>query len=184
MIALFGLPLPPSVNKAYVNRVTRKSSSNNSKLAFAISRRKSDEMTMFYAEVLRYRNQNIKAMQEITGTLQQWIDEGFVLAVDLTFAVFEPDMITKGKQVGRGDQKHWVGANVPHGTDSNNYIKAAIDGLTKLTDIDDKFILNGTWQKVTCESKDLECTIIVVRPTKIQNLNQIKTHIKNTLGKC
>ncbi len=62
--------------------------------------------------------------------------------------------------------------------DTDNFMKAAIDGLVKVIGIDDKYYFSCGAQKVTVDSNQRECALLRITPMKPRTLTDIQALIK------
>ncbi len=169
MIVLDKFPLPPTVNRSYENRTVRRKNGRG----FAISRRKSDVLSAFVAQCLRYRMANFSQVMQASAKMKEIINSGDFIDVECLFLIHRDKMLTKGVLRGRGPDKSLIGANQPKGTDGNNYVKGCIDGLVKITGIDDKWFLRGSFEKIPCEDEENECAIIRMTRHKLRAMRDL-----------
>lgn len=168
MIWIQKLPVPPSANELYETNVTKcwkKSKAGQPYMGFKTSRRKSDVLQHFQLQCLSFKNTNLIKIGQIRNELLNWIKDGFVLRVD-TFIAFERSRI-------------WTKDGQPQVIDADNRRKALQDGLAKILDIDDKWFFSGNIEKVTCDQKESECSLIRISPVKCRSLTEIN-NLRNT----
>ncbi len=65
--------------------------------------------------------------------------------------------------------------------DADNLLKATLDGLSQVLDIDDKHFYRTSSEKITTHSKELECALIRISPSSPRSLDQIKALSKMQL---
>lgn len=168
MIFIENLPIPPSANDMYEPNVHRKKKLNKAGkeyLAVKVLRRRSAEYETFLLRLQSFKNVNLHNMTKIRTELLKWIGQGYVLRVDTWYA-FEHSRL-------------WDKNGQPKPLDADNRRKAMQDGLSKILDIDDKWFFSGNIEKVSCDSKDLECSIIRITPVRARTLQEIKA-LRNT----
>lgn len=134
-------------------------------MGFKTSKRKAASLTHFQLQCQSFRNVNHQKIASIKKECLQWISEGKLLRVDTWFA-FENSRI-------------WTKDGQPKVIDADNRRKPMQDGLAQMLGIDDKWFFSGNIEKVTCVSKEYECTIIRILPVKARTLTEIQA-IRNT----
>ncbi len=168
MFWITNFPIPPSTNELYETNVTKvwKKSLKTGKpyMGFKTSRRRSAELEKFLLECLSFKNANYQLIQKMRPEILKWISEGSVLRLD-SWVAFERSRI-------------WTKDGQPQVIDADNRRKALQDGISKILDLDDKWVYSGIMEKVTCESKDLEQSVIKISPFKCRSLNEIKEMIQ------
>lgn len=167
------LTLPPSSNEAYeinVTRVGKVNKKGKSYMGFKTSRRRSDKLMFFQMQCASYKNSNLNRVSAIRKKICEWIAQGYVVRLD-TWFVFERSRI-------------WTKDHQAQTLDADNRRKPLQDGLSNILDIDDKWFFSGNVEKVTCTSKDSECTIIRIspqRPRSLEDIHQIRNTVDSIL---
>lgn len=157
------LPLPPSANEMYETSVVRIRKTNKhgkSYQGFKTGKRKADCLQEFQLKCRSLKNANAKAVKTIKEQCKFWIQSGYVLKVDSWFA-FTYDRI-------------WTKDGNPKKLDADNRRKALQDGLSIILDIDDCHFFSGIVEKVTCATKELQCSVIRISPIRPQTLDEIR----------
>jgi len=175
MIILFNLPVPPSVNKIYGNRVVPIFKPGSEK-KFAVTRKKEKCLLEFESKLNLWMIMNKESINSAKIFMQNNIKLGNQLSVDCYINVPESQMMTKEKTKGRGEFKIVTEKSYPKGVDVNNYLKSALDGLTKMTGIDDKYFVQGHYEK-TKKKDGSQCMIIVIKGTNIRTFQSLKNEL-------
>jgi hypothetical protein len=152
----------------YETNISKKATTKNGKPWVKVKvtgKRRSEEYDLFLLRLQSFKNANHHNFVQIRTQLLAWIKDGFVLRVDTWYA-FEHKRI-------------WTLDGQPQEIDADNRRKAMQDGLSKMLDIDDKWFFSGNVEKVSCNSKDLECSVIRILPVKARTLAEIRL-IRNT----
>jgi hypothetical protein len=162
MIWIVGLPLPPSANTMYETNVHKRWIKRSGKAVCKVktSRRKSDRLITFQTKCQLFKMRHRVELEEYKQTLLSWIKDGNVIVMD-SYCVFE-------------QQRIWTKDGNPKQIDADNFRKALQDMVFNILGIDDKYCFRGNIEKVTCIDKDLECSIVGLRPAKPRTLEQIK----------
>lgn len=63
--------------------------------------------------------------------------------------------------------------------DANNFLKPLLDGLVVVIGIDDKHFFAGNCEKVTTSSKELECSVVRITPTRPRTLEEIRALMRS-----
>lgn len=175
MIILFNLPVPPSVNKIYGNRVVPVFSFG-SKKKFAVTRKKEKCLLDFESKLNVWMILNKEIVNSARIFMENNIKLGNQLQVDCYINIPEGQLMTKEKTKGRGEFKIVTEKSAPKGVDANNYIKSALDGLTKMTGVDDKYFIKGLYEKTKKEA-GLPCMTIVIKGTNIRTFQSLKNDL-------
>jgi hypothetical protein len=153
-IWLNNLPTPPSVNASLVPMAQKKRAANG-RIYMGARMRPAPEMVTYKDEVRLYRLRHEGKLTAIGRALRNEIEERqWVLRVDV-FIVFHVERIFSS-----------VNKKVLT-LDANNRIKASLDAVANLLDIDDKYFFRGDCEKVTTAQKESQCTMVriqLVRP--------------------
>lgn len=145
-VYLQGLPMPPTINQSMA--IVR------GRLISTASKR------LFFNEVNTYRIRNFKALQRAANSLQQLLatDPALCFRVDCYFALPHNKLFTKDGRVKIFD--------------ANNRLKSALDGLSELIQIDDKYFASGIAEKITTRSIKPSFTVHI-KPQHIRSDDQI-----------
>ena len=130
--------------------------SANRQLMWSNQRRfmKSKEARVFDNQVRLFGIVNRVRLDQFTTALHIWIEGGWLLQVDCFFIFDKQKLLTK-----KGEVKQ---------RDSNNYLKATLDGLVKCIAIDDKYFVSGFYEKLwKCSEKD-DNVILKISPTMMR----------------
>lgn len=162
MVWITGLPLPPSANSMYDINVNKKWIKRNGKpfLKTSTGKRKSAELITFQTRCELFKRQHTQSIEKISKMCHEWIQQGFMIGMD-SYCIFQYDRI-------------WSKDRKPLNLDADNRRKALQDAIFALLGIDDRYVFCGNIEKVTCIDKDLECSIVRLRPVKAQTIEQIK----------
>ena len=155
MIIIKNFPFPPSANEMYATNVHKFKSG-----AIRTSKRRSKILEFFYEQCDLFEKINKKNIDAIKAQLNKWIAQGQVLGMDC-YVVVEHSRV-------------WTKDGNPQQFDADNRRKALQDGICEILGIDDKYVFRGITEKVTCNRKDSECSIIKIYPMQgksLQNLN-------------
>ena len=160
MIVLFGMPIPPSVNELFENRIVPagKAKRMQGRFSSSISRRKSPAYEHYELMVKMWANRNHKQVRAAIDFISASMGAGLYPRFDIFIAQPKSDFIAKN-----GNLK---------GIDSNNYVKAQIDVLVKILGVDDKWFPGGSYEKVSCDGKESQCTVII-SAQRIRSLSEI-----------
>ena len=111
MIVFSGMPIPPSVNELFDNRIVKagKAKQARGKFGASMSRRKSDAYQLFELQMMSWGNRHAEEIQKASEYLQKALQLRLFARIDLYIAQTEDEFIAK---TGR-----------PVGVDSNNYPK-------------------------------------------------------------
>lgn len=156
-----GLPIPPSVNELFENRMVQagKKKKAMGRYGFSISRRKSASYDHYELLCKSWVNRNFGLVEQTKKYLQDAVKNGSFIYCDLIVAQHKSDFIAKNGN--------------PKGVDSNNYVKAQVDILVKILGIDDKWFIGGSYEKVTCNEKESQCAIVTMKIQKIRSTSEI-----------
>lgn len=163
MIWINRLPLPPSTNNLYetgARKVLKINKNGKRYEGFKTSRRRSDELVHFQAQMKSFANINYERINLIKIQINNWIEQGFVIRMD-SFVAFEYSRV-------------WSLQGKPKQIDSDNRIKSLQDCIADMLGIDDKHIFIVNMEKITCEFKLDEQAIISLEAVKPRTLNDIK----------
>lgn len=123
------------------------------------SRYASSELVHFKKQCQSFYNLNFKTINAISAQVKEWIALGLTIQMD-TFVALENSRV-------------WTLENTPKQIDRDNFLKGTQDALCEILGIDDKHIFTGLIEKVTCETKDQEQTLIKLSAFKPRTLNEI-----------
>jgi Endodeoxyribonuclease RusA len=141
----------------------RRFSANGKQRVSVSGYRKSKALADYHKLVDLFCKKNESKIQEIKLKCQAWIAEGKMLRVD-TYHVFDSDRI-------------WTKDGKPKKIDANNRVKACLDAVSTMIDIDDKYFFDGDCAKIISTQKESECAIIRISPVKPQTLDQLRIKI-------
>ena len=127
---------------------------------FKTSRRRSDALIHFQAQLKSFYNLNYAKLDLIKAELNRWIESGYVIKMD-SYVAFEHTRV-------------WSLENQPKKIDADNRRKALQDSLTEVLEIDDKWIYAGNMEKVTCSTKEEEQCIVSFEAMKPKTINDVK----------
>ncbi len=167
-IWLDNLPIPPSANTMYdttVRKVKKRNKAGKIYQGVITGKKCSLELEHFKLRCRSFKNVNHVLISQMRLQCLEWIKQGYILRVDTWFG-FEHSRI-------------WTKDGQPQRIDSDNRRKPMQDGLAEILDIDDKWFFSGNIEKVTSDSKELECGIIRIMPIKARTLKQIRL-LRNT----
>lgn len=163
MIWIHLLPIPPSANKMHSvgsNKVWRQRKNGEKYMGTSAHVYNSPELTHFYLQCKNFANINYVQMAGIRKQLLDWISKGYVLKTEAW--------------VGFENGRVWTKEGQPQQVDSDNRLKPLQDGLSKMLDLDDKWIFSATIEKVTVASKDLESCSVRIMPIKPRTMDEVR----------
>lgn len=76
------------------------------------------------------------------------------------------------------DSRLWTVNNLPERLDADNRLKPCRDALSTLLGIDDKYFFSGYFEKVSTNSKELECSAIRISLMTPRTLQDLREQIK------
>jgi Holliday junction resolvase RusA-like endonuclease len=76
------------------------------------------------------------------------------------------------------DSRLWTVNNLPQQIDADNRLKPCRDALSTLLGIDDKHFFSGYFEKVSTNSKELECSAIRISLMTPRSLQDLREQIK------
>lgn len=122
-IALFNMPLPPSINQSMAIY--------NGRMLSSASKRS------FFKDMRIYSLKNKKSLTRAVEPLYEAMaqDKTLCLRVDCYFALPHQKLFTQKNEVKVFD--------------ANNRLKSALDGLSQILEIDDKYFASGVAEKIT-----------------------------------
>lgn len=156
------LPIPPSANKMYeptAHKQWKVGKSGKRYLGVNVGRRASDELILFQKKCEQFKLINQNNLVRICTDLYGLMESGYVFRVDTWYSFEKSRIFTKD---GR-----------PKQIDSDNRRKPMQDGLALILGIDDKWFFSGNTEKVYCNSKEEECSIIRIIPVKARSAAEI-----------
>lgn len=170
MIWLLNFPLPPSVNE-YLMPVPGAWAVNKKGKTYRKGRFVKTEIhTNYVKRCWEWRYINRAAFDNAQAELVRQFQEAklnkqkFALRVDCYFA-FEHSRI-------------WTVNNLAEQIDSDNRLKPCRDALSKLLGIDDKYFFSGFFEKVSTNSKELECSILRISLATPRTMDDVLKQIK------
>jgi len=139
-------PLPPTVNKAYVNFGINRRRSSKSLLDF---KKAAHEWAMLNNKIVKY------AQGYIANTLR------------------EDQLIKIDAWVGLKYSRLFTLKNIRKNIDVTNRIKALHDSLSKILMFDDRYFCTGHTEPVIVENKESECVLIKLSITEMKILEDL-----------
>lgn len=164
---LSDFPLPPSVNTHLVPVVSGKYAVNKRGQVYQKAHfYKSKEHSNYYKQCQEWAFLNQRSFLPIKKLLLESKKEHsdlkvpFCLQVDHYFAYQKDRIFTVNR--------------LPEQLDADNGLKPCRDALAKLLEIDDKHFFSGFFEKVTCDKKEQECSMIRISHTSPRTLDSVK----------
>lgn len=131
---------------------------NGSKYTYSIGGyRKSNDLEIFRKKIDIIAAASKSKVEDAKKEIQSWLDEGFFLQAKCLHLFHVEQLFFKNGNVKR--------------LDADNRIKAALDAVGIILQIDDKLFFKSETEKVLIQTKGLEqCTEIQIRPYKMSRV--------------
>lgn len=158
MITLSRLPIPPSINQQLAVRGQRL--------------RKTVKAHEHDWQLKRWIQENIEKVNFYRQHFEQKLKEnkGLMLRVDCHFVFFKDRLLTKTQK-----------AESPIKTlDANNRLKACLDNVAEIIQVDDKHFATGLCEKLYCENKQNEQVIVVIQETQLRSVEELSDLLLGT----